>query len=63
MIDFARLDKMRRKLDAMKNENDKEKVKEKVKISAMIEKQKLMADTMKLLTLAENGAYKKAWNK
>ena len=57
MVDFARLDKMRRKLDAMKNENDKEKVKEKVKISAMIEKQKLMADTMKLLTLAENGAY------
>lgn len=60
MVDLARLDQMRKKLESMKNENDKEKVKEKAKMSAVLEKQKLMADTMKLLTLAENGAYQRA---
>jgi hypothetical protein len=60
MVDPTKLDKIRRKLESMKNENDKEKVKEKAKMNAFLEKQKLMADTMKLLTMAENGAYQRA---
>jgi hypothetical protein len=60
MVDPTKLEKMRKQLESMKNENDKEKVKEKQKMSAFLEKQKLMADTMKLLTLAENGAYQRA---
>lgn len=60
MVDITRLEKMRKKLESMKNENDKEKVKEKAKISAFLEKQKLMGDTMNLLTQAENGAYQRA---
>ena len=60
MVLSDRLEVMRRKLEAMKNEKDKEKVKMKTKMSAFLDKQKLIADTYELLFNAEKGVGQRA---
>lgn len=60
MVLSDRLEVMRRKLEAMKNEKDKEKVKIKTKMSAFLDKQKLIADTYELLFNAEKGVGQRA---
>ena len=55
-----RLNAMRRKLEAMKHEKDKEKVKMKTKMSSFLDKQKLISDTYELLFNAEKGVGKRA---
>ena len=55
-----RLNAMRRKLEAMKHEKDKEKVKMKAKMSSFLDKQKLISDTYELLFNAEKGVGQRA---
>ena len=55
-----RLNAMRRKLEAMKHEKDKEKVKMKTKMSSFLDKQKLISDTYELLFNAEKGVGQRA---
>ena len=55
-----RLNAMRRKLEAMKHEKDKEKVKMKTKMSSFLDKQRLISDTYELLFNAEKGVGQRA---
>lgn len=55
-----RLNAMRRKLEAMKHEKDKEKVKMKNKMQNFLDKQRLISDTYELLFNAEKGVGQRA---
>jgi len=44
----------------LKGQTDKEKMKEKAKLTKELEKQDLLAKTAELLHMAENGAYQRA---
>mgnify|MGYP007055440182 CR=1 FL=1 len=59
-VSEERLNAMRRKLEAMKHEKDKEKVKMKTKMSSFLDKQKLISDTYELLFNAEKGVGQRA---
>ena len=50
-------ERIKKQLDALKGQTDKEKMKEKAKLTKELEKQDLLAKTAELLHMAENGAY------
>ena len=54
-------ERIKKQLDALKGQTDKEKMKEKAKLTKELEKQDLLAKTAELLHMAENGAYQRAW--